>query len=88
MAPTAIHVVPDDNFDDWVVRNDNGHEIAHYPTQGGSRAGRAGDRARIADEARRSSPRRQNELHELYKELDREIVQNLIRPARLATVTP
>ena len=33
MAATAIHVVPDDNFDDWVVRNDNGHEIGHYPTR-------------------------------------------------------
>jgi NTE family protein len=29
----AIHVVPDDNFDDWVVRNDNGHEFGHYPTR-------------------------------------------------------
>ena len=84
MAATAIHVVPDDNFDDWVVRNDD----RSLSDQRGSRAGRAGDRARIAGEARRSSPRRQNELHELYKELDREIVQNLIRPARLATVTP
>ena len=33
MAATAIHVVPNDNFDDWVVRNDNGHEIGHYPTR-------------------------------------------------------
>jgi hypothetical protein len=29
----AIHVVPDDNFDDWVVRNDNGHGFGHYPTR-------------------------------------------------------
>ena len=33
MAATAIHVVPDDNFDDWVVRNDDRHEIGHYPTR-------------------------------------------------------
>ena len=33
MAATAIHVDPDDNFDDWVVRNDDRHEIAHYPTR-------------------------------------------------------
>ena len=87
MAATAIHVVPDDNFDDWVARNDDRHEIGHYPTREEAELA-AQATARIADEARRSSPRRQNELHELYKELDREIVQNLIRPARLATVTP
>ena len=33
MAVAAIHVVPDDNFDDWVVRDDDGHEIGHYPTR-------------------------------------------------------
>jgi len=33
MAATAIHVVPDDNFDDWDVRNDDRHEIGHYPTR-------------------------------------------------------
>jgi hypothetical protein len=33
MAATAIHIVPDDNFDDWVVRNDDRHEIGHYPTR-------------------------------------------------------
>ena len=33
MATAAIHVVPDDNFDDWVVRDDNGHEFGHYPTR-------------------------------------------------------
>ena len=29
----AIHVVPDDNFDDWVVRDDKGCERGHYPTR-------------------------------------------------------
>ena len=28
MAAVAIHVVPDDNFDDWVVRADIGQSIA------------------------------------------------------------
>ena len=32
MAAAAIHVVPDDNFDDWVVRADIGQEFGHYPT--------------------------------------------------------
>ena len=32
MAAAAIHVVPDDNFDDWVVRADIGQEF-HYPTR-------------------------------------------------------
>jgi len=29
----AIHVVPDDSFDDWVVRADIGQEFGHYPTR-------------------------------------------------------
>jgi hypothetical protein len=29
----AIHVVPDDSFDDWVVRDDCGREFGHYPTR-------------------------------------------------------
>ncbi|MCA6100714.1 DUF2188 domain-containing protein [Bradyrhizobium australafricanum] len=29
----AIHVFPDDNFDDWVVRDDKGCELGHYPTR-------------------------------------------------------
>jgi urease accessory protein UreF len=33
MAAVAIHVVPDDNFDDWVVRADIGQEFGHYPTR-------------------------------------------------------
>jgi hypothetical protein len=27
----TIHVVPDDSFDDWVVRDDSGREFGHYP---------------------------------------------------------
>jgi hypothetical protein len=33
MAAAATHVVPDDNFDDWVVRADIGQEFGHYPTR-------------------------------------------------------
>jgi hypothetical protein len=33
MAVTAIHVVPDDNLDDRVVRDDIGHDLGHYPTR-------------------------------------------------------
>jgi hypothetical protein len=33
MAAATIHVVPDDNFDDWVVRADMGQEFGHYPTR-------------------------------------------------------
>jgi hypothetical protein len=30
--PTPIHVMPDENFDDWVVRDGN-CELGHYPTR-------------------------------------------------------
>ena len=33
MAASAIHVVPDDSFDDWVVRGDIGNEFGHYATR-------------------------------------------------------
>jgi hypothetical protein len=33
MASAAIHVVPDDNFDDWVVRGDIGQEFGHFSTR-------------------------------------------------------
>ena len=33
MANAAIHVVPDDAFDDWIVREDGGRELGHYPTR-------------------------------------------------------
>jgi len=29
----AIHVVPDDSFDDWVVRGDVGQEFGHFSTR-------------------------------------------------------
>jgi Uncharacterized protein conserved in bacteria (DUF2188) len=33
MATAAIHIVPDDSFDDWVIRDDKGHELGHFATQ-------------------------------------------------------
>jgi hypothetical protein len=33
MASAAIHVVPDDSFDDWVVRADVGQELGHFPSR-------------------------------------------------------
>lgn len=33
MAAAPIHVVPDDNFVDWVVRAGAGQEFGHYPTR-------------------------------------------------------
>lgn len=32
-AAVAIHLIPDDAFDDWVVRDDGGREIGHCPTR-------------------------------------------------------
>jgi hypothetical protein len=31
--PSAIHVMPDDSFEDWVVRADSGNEFGHYSTR-------------------------------------------------------
>jgi hypothetical protein len=28
----AIHIVPDDAFDDWIVRDEDGQELGHFPT--------------------------------------------------------
>jgi Uncharacterized protein conserved in bacteria (DUF2188) len=28
-----IHVAPDDAFDDWIVHEDDGRELGHYPTR-------------------------------------------------------
>jgi len=33
MIGAPIHVVPDDAFDDWIVREDDGRELGHYPTR-------------------------------------------------------
>lgn len=33
MTAMALHIVPDDSFDDWVLRDDSGYELGHYPTR-------------------------------------------------------
>jgi hypothetical protein len=33
MTVTAIHVMPDDNFEDWIVQDDRGRNLGHYPTR-------------------------------------------------------
>jgi hypothetical protein len=33
MAIGVIQVVPDESFDDWVVRDDSGYELGHCPTR-------------------------------------------------------
>ncbi|MEA2996818.1 MAG: hypothetical protein QOG74_2367 [Alphaproteobacteria bacterium] len=33
MAVAAIHVAPDDGFDDWVIQEDDGRELGHFPTR-------------------------------------------------------
>jgi hypothetical protein len=33
MAAATIHIVPDDSFDDWIVRGDVGQEYGHFPTR-------------------------------------------------------
>lgn len=33
MPDAAVYVVPDANFDDWIVRTDAGDEVAHYATR-------------------------------------------------------
>jgi len=67
MAAVAIHVVPDDNFDDWVVRADIGQEFGHYPTR---------------EAARRPPPGRKNQPNAFCKKLARQIVPAMIRRNR------
>jgi hypothetical protein len=55
MAAAAIHVVPDDNFNDWVVRDHDGHEFGHYLTREVAEPAAEGDRARARGRTRRSS---------------------------------
>jgi Uncharacterized protein conserved in bacteria (DUF2188) len=33
MAAAAVHVVPDDSFEDWIVRGEVGQDIGHFPTR-------------------------------------------------------
>ena len=33
MTLAAIHIAPDDDFDDWVVQDDSCQELGHFPTR-------------------------------------------------------
>jgi hypothetical protein len=33
MTVAAIHIMPDYRFDDWIVQDDQGRELGHYPTR-------------------------------------------------------
>jgi hypothetical protein len=33
VVKVAIYVIPDDTFDDWIVRGEGGREFGHYPTR-------------------------------------------------------
>jgi hypothetical protein len=33
MPVTSIHIMPDDRFDDWIVQDNSGRELGHYPTR-------------------------------------------------------
>ncbi len=33
MPDAAVYVVPDADFDDWIVQTDTGDEVAHYATR-------------------------------------------------------
>jgi hypothetical protein len=33
MVVAAIHIVPDESFDDWIVRDADGKEFGHYGTR-------------------------------------------------------
>jgi Uncharacterized protein conserved in bacteria (DUF2188) len=33
MTIAAIHIRPDHSFDDWIVQDERGRELGHYPTR-------------------------------------------------------
>lgn len=50
MTTMALHIAPDDSFDDWVLRDDTGRELGHFPTrEAAERMGQQAARAREAD---------------------------------------
>jgi hypothetical protein len=50
MTAMALHILPDDSFDDWVLRDDSGCELGHYPTrEEAERMGQLAARAREID---------------------------------------
>ena len=33
MTDSAIHIAPDDAFDDWIVTDEDGQVLGHFPTR-------------------------------------------------------
>ena len=33
MARATVHVVPDENFEEWIVCDESGRELGHFPTR-------------------------------------------------------
>ena len=81
MAAAATHVVPDDNFDDQVVRAYIGQEFGHYspekPPNGSRRRSRKSERPNSS-----STSRTENEPNAFCKKLGRQIVSAMIRRNR------
>jgi len=77
MTSAAIQVVPDDSFDDWIVRGDTGQEFGHYPTrEEAEQAGEAIARRRTDEFVihlpdGRTIPRRTNDPQESCKGMAR-----------------
>jgi hypothetical protein len=82
MAAQAIHVVPDDNFDDWAVRADIGQDFATTAPEKPPNGWR--DRARARGRTRRQSAGRKNEANAFCKKLGRPIFSAMI-PRNRAT---
>jgi Uncharacterized protein conserved in bacteria (DUF2188) len=81
-AAATIRVVPDENFDDWVVRPGVGQEFGHYPT----REAAEGVAQAIAQERDAELvvqlPGWKNQPNAFCKKPDRRIVPAMIRRNR------
>ena len=85
MAASAIHVVPDDSFDDWVVRGDIGNEFGLYARE---RPPNWPHRRSRVNWRRNSSARWEKEVRESYQGMAGQIVRQVIRRHRPTPVTP
>jgi len=82
---TTIHVVPDDSFDDWVVRGDVGHEFGHYATrEDAEQVAQAIAQAREAELVVHLPDGRTNRKS-FKKGVDSQITRKMIEPGRQAS---
>jgi hypothetical protein len=82
MAAVAIHVVPDDNFDDWVVRADMRRNSANTPAEKPPNGSRRRSRKSARPNSLSASRTEKNEPNAFCKKLGREIVPAMIRRNR------